>query len=200
MERCYATKGFFQMNNVRETHTKNWELSKRSDFVDEMIAEIRQMGLKLLRIHVAGDFYGKRYIRKWIKIAKACPDVQFYAYTRSWRKKALLPALELLAEVENVSLWWSCDKDTDEYDGQPPAVPSVGVTYMQVDPGEAIPDYVDLIFRVKRKTIEKFVGSCFVCPAENGVKPKPHCDKCALCWSDKDMPRKKVREAHASAS
>lgn len=189
---CYATKRFFKMGNVRRAHRRNWEASQESDFVSKMIDEIRQMELELLRVHVAGDFYDEEYVRKWIKIAKACPEVSFYTYTRSWREQELVPALMQLSMVKNFTLWWSCDKETDAIDGRPPVVPGIRVAYMQAEHGELIPEYTDLVFRVKRDTIEKFVDGHMVCPAENGIKPKTHCDQCAMCWTDKPIPKRKT--------
>jgi hypothetical protein len=36
------------------------------------------------RIHVGGDFFNKSYLSGWILVAKAFPDVVFYAYTKSY--------------------------------------------------------------------------------------------------------------------
>lgn len=179
---CYATNGFFRMTNVTAAHQRNWDASKEPDFVKKMIDEIRQLELKILRVHVAGDFYSAPYIRKWIQIAQGCPDVTFYAYTRSWRRAKLLDALIDLANVDNFHLWFSCDKITHSIDGVPP-VDGIRSCYMQCEHGESVPDYCDLVFRVKRDTIVKKINGCLVCPAENGIKPKRHCEQCQFCWS-----------------
>lgn len=194
---CYAMKGFFTMPSVKRIHRRNWEATEESDFASQMIDEIRQMELELLRVHVSGDFYAAGYVRKWIKIAEACPDVTFYTYTRSWRKQRLLPALISLSLVDNFCLWWSCDKDTHAIDGRPPKVPGIKVAYMQSEHGEPVPAYTDLVLRVKRDMIEKSVDGRLVCPAENGIKPKRHCEECRLCWSGNAIPRRGRRKRTA---
>ncbi len=186
---CYAMKQFFKMSNVKRAHRRNWEATEESDFASQMIDEIRQMELELLRVHVSGDFYDTGYVRKWIKIVRACPDVVFYMYTRSWRRQRLLPALISLSLADNCYMWWSCDKDTHAEDGCPPEVPGLRIAYMQSEHDEPIPTYIDLVFRVERDTIEKSSDGRLVCPAENGIKPKRHCEECRLCWSDSVIPR-----------
>lgn len=37
----------------------------------------------IVRIHVGGDFKTRNYFRAWAEVAKARPDVLFYAYTKS---------------------------------------------------------------------------------------------------------------------
>jgi len=189
-ENCYAMKQFFKMENVRKAHRRNWAASEEPDFEDRMIDEIRQEDIELLRVHVAGDFYNAGYIRKWIRIAESCPESEFFAYTHSWHIEELQDPLKRLAELPNLQLWWSCDKDTHVEHGEPHRLDGVKVAYLQSEPGEPIPEYTDLVFRVKRKTVEKYVDGRLVCPAEQGIKPKPSCEKCRLCFSGKDIPKK----------
>lgn len=62
-----------------------------------------------VRIHSSGDFYSIGYINCWINIVSECPDVRFWAYTRSWTDSTLLPALESLRGLPNVQLFASWD-------------------------------------------------------------------------------------------
>ena len=39
----------------------------------------------MVRIHVSGDFYSQSYFDAWCKVARARPDMTFYAYTKSLR-------------------------------------------------------------------------------------------------------------------
>jgi hypothetical protein len=48
-----------------------------------MIELIRRSGVKLVRVHESGDFYDREYAEKWSAIARALPDVIFFAYTKS---------------------------------------------------------------------------------------------------------------------
>lgn len=185
---CYAAKGFFMMPNVVESQRQNWRETMEAGFADKMIQEIRQVDPEVLRLHVSGDFYNVPYVRKWIKIASACSNVKMYAYTRSWQLRRFMPAFTELAQLDNFQLWWSCDKDTHVKHNAPPELDGVRVAYMQCTPDEPVPDYVDLIFRVKRGTIQRFIGGALVCPAENGIKSKAHCDKCQICWRAQAVP------------
>lgn len=73
----------------------------------------------LLRIHVSGDFDSAPYIDQWIERLTERPDVTAWAYTRSWRVPALLPALERLRALPNMQLFASMDYTTE-------ALPSTG--------------------------------------------------------------------------
>ena len=188
---CYARKRFFKMPGVRTCHRRNWEDTEEPGFPRQMIDEIKQMELKLLRVHVAGDFYDAGYVRKWIKIAEHCPEVTFYTYTRSWQKQKMLPALMGLGLLDNFKLWWSCDIDTHTDAGPPPEVPDIPVAYMQSEHDEPVPAYTNLVFRVHRDTIEKSIAGHLVCPAENGIKPKRPCSECQLCWTNRVAPRRR---------
>jgi hypothetical protein len=44
----------------------------------------KDYGLKFFRLHDSGDFLTTRYADAWIAVAKAHPDVQFWAPTRTW--------------------------------------------------------------------------------------------------------------------
>ena len=108
---CYAQKGFFQMPRLKSSYAQNLEATQGDTFVDAMIGHIQQATrkVKVFRIHVSGDFYSATYIRKWIQIVKALPEVRFYAYTRSWRVKTIKPALEELRALPNMQLFASMD-------------------------------------------------------------------------------------------
>lgn len=189
---CYAMKGFFRMTNVRRSHVQNWEASKQSDFAGRVIDEIERLSIKLLRIHVAGDFYNAPYVRKWIKIADACPDTQFYAYTRSWRRGTMLRALTEAAARDNFQMWWSADKDTHAKNGEPPTVPGVNVAYMQCDADEPIPAYANLVFRLKpNRAPAKFIDGCLVCPVEQGRETNITCETCRVCFNGRTVPSKR---------
>ena len=185
VKHCYARKGHFRQFNVRLAHANNYDLSLKSYFAKNMIAEIAQLGISVLRMHVGGDFYSAPYIRKWIKIAKACPSTTFFAYTHSWTVPRLVRALVEFGELPNVQLWWSCDADTHETNGPPPdCSDEIRVAYLQVADDEHIPKYADLVFRVNRETVRTRINNVRICPAETGKLPKAHCAECKLCWAN----------------
>ncbi len=130
---------------------------------------------------MSGDFYNAAYIAKWLQIVKLCPNVYFYAYTRSWRESQLVAGLQMLANMENFSLFLSADQET----GPPIAMANTRVAYLQLD-DEDVPDFLpDMIFRHKKRTIQKRVLNVIVCPLENGTKAETSCQQCQLCfdWS-----------------
>jgi hypothetical protein len=89
---CYAKKGNFCFANVKAKHEANRQASLRDDFVEVINQEIavlkkkaQKAGLQLcVRPHDTGDFYNIEYTEKWSKVIKDNPDVEFYAYTKSW--------------------------------------------------------------------------------------------------------------------
>jgi len=98
---CYAQKGQYAHSNVIPLeYAVNYLASLRDDFVPTMVKAItvaedqnekqwistynKRPQAKLFRLHTSGDFYSAEYARKWLEIAKALPDVHFYAYTKAW--------------------------------------------------------------------------------------------------------------------
>jgi hypothetical protein len=98
---CYAQQGAYRFGNVAPVF--EWRLAQtlREDFpilmqaeLDEAKRKAAKRGQKVaIRIHDSGDFYGVPYLRKWLQIIEANPDVHFYAYTKQVRlfRRAQLP-------------------------------------------------------------------------------------------------------------
>lgn len=110
---------------------------------------------KICRPHVSGDFDSVAYIDRWIYIVRGRPNVQFWAYTRSWNVPELLPALEVLRGLPNMQLFASMDESTAQ-------VPPEGwrVAWIEGDP------------RIPAKT-------SLVCPEER--KKVANCEQCGYC-------------------
>jgi hypothetical protein len=121
-----------------------------------------------------------------------CSSTTFFAYTRSWRDSRLLPAFGELKKLKNMNLWWSADEDTHRINGRPPRWKDVRVAFLVNHYDETVPFYTDLVFRHRRKTIEKFRNGRLVCPSENGVKTKYKitCTDCGLCLHKCNVPKK----------
>ena len=82
---CYAVKIERRWQTCSNAWKHNLEASKLDSFVPFMIALLQVELLKgknVCRVHVAGDFYSREYADKWRDIAKALPDMTFYAYTK----------------------------------------------------------------------------------------------------------------------
>lgn len=103
---CYAMKGLHGYPSVKKANSERKQLADRNDFAELAIQELNRTKKPFVRIHSSGDFYSKEYINKWIKIAKACPDKKFLAYTKS---KHLKVHLQKLALLPNVILYESLD-------------------------------------------------------------------------------------------
>ena len=88
---CFASSGNYTCPDPVACYARNFEASKRHDFPQIMIAQIKEavrLDAKrgkqvVVRIHDTGDFYSRAYLVKWIQIASACPEVLFYGYTKS---------------------------------------------------------------------------------------------------------------------
>lgn len=180
--RCYAKHGHFTRPNVVRSHAQNYKFSRTPKFIPWMTASLVSQFVRVMRIHVAGDFYDPDYAERWFDICRRSPSVSFFAYTRSWRDDAILPALIRLHSLPNVRLWWSIDRET----GPAPSITGIRTAYMAIDNNDAMdaPRHVDLIFRHKDSTPMKRVDGILVCPVENGVKGqhKHTCSTCGVCW------------------
>lgn len=90
---CYAQKHAYVWSNVKAAHERNFEATRKDDFVERMNAEIKQRRVEMIRVHDAGDYYSPKYLAKWIQIAIHNPNVKFYSYTNSVEmiKNANLP-------------------------------------------------------------------------------------------------------------
>lgn len=78
---CYAKKGAYIWKNVKPAFERRYELSKTDKFIKKLNAEIVLKEPDYIRVHDSGDYYSKKYLNKWIEIAKDNPDVKFYSYT-----------------------------------------------------------------------------------------------------------------------
>lgn len=186
-EHCYARKNHFTRPAVIGAYVENWKAAEKDDFVDLMVEHIKQQDEKLMRLHAAGDFYSAEYVKKWIAIIKACPEVNFYAYTRSWRVPSIYKALLAFAKLPNAKLWFSVDQET----GLPKRKPqNVRFAYMQIrnkdrNEEDLPPSSCDLVFRdhVLRKQVIKKINDVMVCPHENGVTELT-CEQCKFCYTN----------------
>ncbi len=182
-KRCYAKKGFFCMPSVQEAHVRNFNFCQTDLFESWMTMQLMDQFVRVMRVHVSGDFYSIEYIRKWLRIVQKSRRQHFFAYTRSWRIEEMLPELIKLAAEPNFQMWWSIDRET----GPAPLIRGIRRAYMAIDDVDAnlAPDDCDLIFRDQPRTRMKRANGVLVCPPENGVhtKVKITCSHCGICWN-----------------
>ena len=175
---CYALRHRFRFAQVRDRLRWNWQQSRRSDFVERMVAEIRSRGVLVLRLHVAGDFPDAEYAEKWLAIVKRSPRVRFFGYTRSWRIPSIATVLEKIASLHSMRLWFSVDAET----GIPEHLPQgVRLAHLQVHDGP-LPADADLVFRIPR--LRTLATLPIVCDSETveGKATSVTCGSCARCF------------------
>jgi hypothetical protein len=178
---CYARRGHWCWPSVREGLRRRLEASRGPDFVGLVSEELRHRHVQVLRLHASGDFYAASYVRRWLRILRRCPEVRAYAYTRCWRVARLRRALEELAALPNVRLWYSVDADSGLPAGLPPGV---CIAWMQSTRHEPAPAGATLAFRVHALRAEPAprLGLALVCPTERGGTHGTTCTTCKFCW------------------
>jgi hypothetical protein len=203
---CYAAKLMRIYKAVGAKYERNLEITYHPGFVDYMIDTIPANCQ--FRIHVSGDFFHIDYIKKWIEICKARPDVTFYAYTRSWRDLDLYLNILALNALDNVNVNLSVDDET----GAPQTLCQQKFRWCYLTKTDNVPDWIredDIIFRSnhlghkrRRKNAIKrgenpndshplvkklgrgldYSEKAQVCPLEQGQDiPNFSCAKCRLC-------------------
>jgi hypothetical protein len=74
----------FDLPQGHTCHSNNYEASLKDSFVNEANQSIKALpNIKFYRVHSSGDYYNKKYIAKWLEIAKENPTKIFYSYTKS---------------------------------------------------------------------------------------------------------------------
>ncbi len=200
---CYAANLMRIYKNVDAKYRRNEAFRHTDGFVDYMVQTIPQDCQ--FRIHVSGDFDSIEYVRAWIRIALARPDVTFYAYTRSWRATnangdPLWIHIYDLHRLANVNVNLSVDDET----GAPSGPYMDELRWCYLTKTDSVPDWIrrdDIVFRSnhtghkrRRKNatnkgknpndvaplVKRLGGQ--VCPLEQGQDiPNFSCAKCRLC-------------------
>lgn len=110
IQHCYARRFERLRTLCRLGYSRNLVLTWDTErFVSTMLAQIPP-DLSCFRIHVCGDIYDREYSKSWERICLQRPGVQFCAYTRSWARPELRPALEDLRRLPNVHILASTDR------------------------------------------------------------------------------------------
>lgn len=115
---CYAKKieRMPYLKCVRDNLRHNWDLLSNATFAEmvtllaEMIGEFHdeceKRGItKQFRIHWDGDFFSREYSAAWAAVISGFPDVQFWAYTRSFE------FVDEFNDLPNLALYLSVDKE-----------------------------------------------------------------------------------------
>lgn len=180
---CYAVRTERYRPKAARRYHHNLALSRGEGFARRVWALLVAHAVRVVRVHTGGEFYSAAYARKWLAVARRAHRVRFFTYTRAWRVPGIKPAIDELAALPNVRVWYSADRDT----GLPPEIPAeVGVAWLMAAEDDHPPAGADLVFRVRRLRRHPLaeVGGVRVCPAEDGhPRPRaPTCDRCGVCW------------------
>lgn len=90
---CYARKGGYVQykdSSMNQTRTLNFLLNDPEGFANRLVSDIHNLpsqGPKgsikhVIRWHDAGDFFSPDYLKLAYSVARRCPNVDFYAYTK----------------------------------------------------------------------------------------------------------------------
>jgi len=109
---CYAAKGNYGVPMVRHALQERfrWTLAMmrttagQDAFVAYMTLAIEAVGSPYFRVHDSGDLFSPAYARCWARIARNLSHVRFWFPTRSYRIGNLLPAIQELAALPNVTV------------------------------------------------------------------------------------------------
>jgi len=83
---CYARHGTYTWEPVRAKHQANlrFVLDDLTGWEQAMTAELGRRKFRgvWVRIHDSGDFFTDAYLQAWLRIMRARPETNFYAYTK----------------------------------------------------------------------------------------------------------------------
>jgi len=83
--RCFSASSEAIYKNTRNARWYNFDLLKglKTAEMADLIYNSLPKNVKLVRIHVSGDFFNASYFHAWLIVAKLNPETTFYAYTKS---------------------------------------------------------------------------------------------------------------------
>lgn len=82
--RCFAASNEAIFSDARRVRWDNFRMLRHlsCDKMVSLILESLPKGIKVLRIHSAGDYFTRRYFLAWVKVAQVRPDIIFFGYTK----------------------------------------------------------------------------------------------------------------------
>lgn len=181
---CYAGKLEKVYKGVRDVLMHNWNLLKDADhdtmenLLQAMIDDFKKdcdkrEAPKLFRIHWDGDFFSKEYTFAWKHVILNNPDVKFWVYTR------VLSAADMLKDIDNLSLYFSTDKDNTQE-----------AIKLNKDKGIKLAYLADT-FAIGQEDLKTMIGKPGAkCPENKKAIPLidkegSACVKCSLCIDNK---------------
>ncbi len=96
--RCFQASAEAVYPSLRAMVWHNFDLIRATKDVADLICESLPDKFDILRVHVGGDYFSKKYLEAWIEVAKRNPNKIFYSYSKS------LPLFARYALPENLVL------------------------------------------------------------------------------------------------
>jgi len=155
---CYATKGFYNMPNVKDIREHNMKDWKRDEWEDEMVDLISEE--KYFRWLDSGDMYTVKLATKFHNVIKRTSNCKHWLPTRMYKFNKFKDILGKINKLSNVALRLS----SDSLKGA--KINMKGFTTTTVVPKGTIA-----------------VKDAWLCPASNN---NGKCGDCRVCW-DKDI-------------
>ena len=86
--RCFAASAEAVYPSLRKMVWHNLglikdELKKGVEACADLICESLPKKFDIMRVHVGGDYFSKKYLQAWIEVARRNPDKIFYSYSKS---------------------------------------------------------------------------------------------------------------------
>lgn len=184
LQSCYAMKYANRFSVVLLDYTRNMACTHRDDFAEVMRTLLLKSRVKILRLHVSGEFYSNTYLHKWIEIARHS-TATIFCYTRAWRDPEMRASLAKFAKLPNVRLWFSVDRDSRQVWYPKSLQRHVRLAYMSFNNDDLPVPGTSIVFKVaQRDTRTIKLGSAMVCPVENGTPAGQRltCQTCRFCY------------------
>jgi hypothetical protein len=106
---CYAVKSYELYKDAKLSWNNNFKLviNDIDAFKTLVINQLSKGKIKTLRIHASGDFYSMEYLTAWLEIINQFPEINFFAYTKSFQGSDLiqpknLNIIDSFVEVDGV--------------------------------------------------------------------------------------------------
>ena len=104
---CYATTGNYRFKNVKAPREHNREDWKRSEWVDDMVAELDND--RYFRWFDSGDMYDIRLAKKILQVMEQTPWVKHWLPTRMYKFPKFANVLATMEQLPNVVVRLSSD-------------------------------------------------------------------------------------------
>jgi len=109
---CYATTGNYRFKNVKAPREHNREDWKRSEWVNDMVAELDND--RYFRWFDSGDVYDIRLAQKILEVMRRTPGCNHWLPTRMHKFSKFRPVLAEMQELHNVVVRLSSDSITGD--------------------------------------------------------------------------------------